>query len=236
MKARDLTNQVFGRLTVIEFAGRRRTKGGESKRTWLCLCECGKRTIVDAGALIKGNTLSCGCLFAEQKIKHGMYKERAYGTWGDMKTRCDQPNHKSYKHYGGRGISYDKKWETFEGFWSDMEEGYADNLTLERVDVNGNYCKENCIWVTKKTQARNRRKTSKNKTGVTGVRIWVDKKVNTPYYVATSQGLDGKSINKYFSMLKYGGDLAFKLACEFREETIAELNEMGAGYTENHGK
>lgn len=232
-----LEGQVFNRLTVISFAGTRRTSGkGASIRMWDCLCECGNRLNVDTRALTSGNTGSCGCYKLDVTTKHGMWQSRVYQTWGDMKIRCDNPEHKSYNHYGGRGISYQESWQTFEGFWSDMEEGYADNLTLERVDVNGNYCKENCTWVTKLTQSRNRRKHSQNKTGVTGVRIWVDKKVDTPYYVASAQDLNGKQISKYFSILKYGKDEAFRMACEFREETIKLLNEMGAGYAESHGK
>ncbi|RYY51294.1 MAG: AP2 domain-containing protein [Chitinophagaceae bacterium] len=236
MKARDLTGQVFGRLTAIKFSGRTRTAGGESKRNWLCQCTCGNELNVAVGALTSGNTTSCGCYKLEVTTKHGMWQSRVYQTWSDMKTRCINAEHKSYEHYGGRGISYQESWETFEGFWLDMEEGYADNLTLERVDVNGNYCKENCTWVTKQTQARNRRKHPQNKTGVTGVRIWVDKKVDTPYYVASSQGFDGKVIQKMFSVLKYGEEEAFRLACKFREDTITKLNEMGAGYAESHGK
>lgn len=235
-KALDLVGQTYGRLTVIEFAGTRRTTGGESKRSWLCRCSCGKETTVDIGLLRSGNTTSCGCYKTEQQTSHGKYKTREYKIWTDMKTRCINVDHKSYDHYGGRGIGYQDSWELFENFWTDMQEGYADNLTLERIDVNGNYCKDNCTWATKQTQARNRRKHPENKTGVTGVRIWIDKKVNTPYYVASSQGFDGKVIQKMFSMLKYGKEEAFRLACEFRENTIKKLNEMGAGYAESHGK
>lgn len=76
-----------------------------------------------------------------------------------MKQRCNNPNVKAFKNYGGRGIKYAKHWEKFDGFLEDMLTGYKPNLTLERIDVNGNYCKENCTWITKAEQTHNTRKT-----------------------------------------------------------------------------
>lgn len=88
---------------------------------------------------------------------HGMVYTRPHRAYWNMRKRCDNPKNKSYPDYGGRGITYCEKWSTFQGFWEDMQEGYADDLTLDRIDVNGNYCKENCRWVSKKVQANNTR-------------------------------------------------------------------------------
>lgn len=92
-------------------------------------------------------------------IKHGMFGTRPYGIWKNMKSRCNRTVDKDYPKYGGRGISYDKKWETFIGFWSDMSKGYNDDLTIDRIDNNGDYCKSNCRWANLFTQNRNRRNT-----------------------------------------------------------------------------
>jgi hypothetical protein len=89
--------------------------------------------------------------------KHGMKGTKIYGVWESMKKRCNNPNNKSYKDYGGRGIEYEPKWETFEGFYDDMGSLYSDGLTLERIDVNGHYCKNNCEWIPGSQQSRNRR-------------------------------------------------------------------------------
>lgn len=89
--------------------------------------------------------------------KHGMWQTRQYRIWVNMRTRCTNPKANNYHNYGGRGITYDPKWETFEGFWEDMQEGYSDELTLDRIDNDGNYCKENCKWITMKEQQNNRR-------------------------------------------------------------------------------
>ncbi|PZM86336.1 hypothetical protein DLH72_01205 [Candidatus Gracilibacteria bacterium] len=88
-------------------------------------------------------------------FKHGLTKTKIWYIWCSMKGRCNNPNNKDYKRYGGRGIKYDKKWEDFLGFYSDMGETYKDGLELDRIDNNGNYCKENCRWTTRKTQNRN---------------------------------------------------------------------------------
>lgn len=88
--------------------------------------------------------------------KNPLYQGREYHSWNSMKNRCNNPNLKEYKNYGGRGISYDKNWENFEGFFQDM--GYRpEGTTLDRIDVDKDYCKENCRWATKEEQQRNQR-------------------------------------------------------------------------------
>lgn len=100
---------------------------------------------------------------------HGMTKTKIYNSWRGMKERCDNPNNKRYSSYGARGITYDSKWVTFDGFYSDMGSSYVESFELDRIDVNGNYCKENCRWVTESEQAYNQRKRTDNKSGKTGV-------------------------------------------------------------------
>ena len=97
-----------------------------------------------------------------RKFNTPEYRKRytgIYGSWYAMKQRCGNPNHKAYKNYGGRGITYDPKWEKFENFKKDMEEGHKRGITLDRIDNNGNYCKENCRWATRKQQMNNTRNT-----------------------------------------------------------------------------
>jgi hypothetical protein len=100
---------------------------------------------------------------------HGMTKTKIYNSWRGMKERCDNPNNNRYSYYGARGIMYNKKWVTFEGFYSDMGESYLEGFELDRIDVNGNYCKENCRWTTQSEQCYNQRKRTDNKSGKTGV-------------------------------------------------------------------
>jgi hypothetical protein len=88
---------------------------------------------------------------------HRMSSTRQNNIYRNMKKRCDNPNCPDYKNYGGRGIRYCDKWKTFEGFWEDMQEGYSDELTLDRKDVNKGYSKDNCRWVNRYVQANNTR-------------------------------------------------------------------------------
>jgi len=90
-------------------------------------------------------------------IKHGMSTTRQYSIWRGMKTRCTNKNQPNFARYGQRGISYDPKWATFEGFWNDMGGDYYDGLTLERRDNGGSYTKDNCVWVTPREQNLNMR-------------------------------------------------------------------------------
>jgi hypothetical protein len=93
------------------------------------------------------------------KISHDLYQTRLYRVWANMKKRCNKPNAYQYHRYGGRGITYDPKWETFSGFYVDMHETYNPNFQLDRIDNDGNYSKENCRWVTPKVNSLNRSQT-----------------------------------------------------------------------------
>lgn len=159
----EYLNEVFGRLTPIEFLG-----AIDGNNCWLCACECGNSKIVRQTHLKYRQVLSCGCMWHEDK--HGMSDDRVYNIYKQMKQRCYNPNHPSFNEYGGRGIKICERWlESFESFWEDMEDGYSETLTLDRIDVNGGYYKENCRWVTKSIQGFNQRKRSTNSSGKTGV-------------------------------------------------------------------
>lgn len=156
MKRKELAGLVFGRYTVISWITR--SKNGTSK--WLCRCECGTEKVIFATALLDGTTKSCGCLSREQAGKRltthgqtrGKQRSGAYISWDRMKQRC---NTKSNKHYGGKGVSYCKKWESFENFLLDMGER-PDGMTLDRIDPRGNYEPANCRWATHEQQAGNK--------------------------------------------------------------------------------
>ena len=149
---KNLTGEKFGRLTVIE-----RAENKNNRTTWLCKCECGNETIVEGFCLKHGTTKSCGCLRREYNTKHGSSHSRLYRIWSAMKGRCLNKNSYSYKWYGERGITICNEWiDDFQRFydWA-MLNGYSDDLSIDRIDVNGNYEPNNCRWVDIKTQANN---------------------------------------------------------------------------------
>ena len=151
-KFKDLTGQKFGKLTVI--SREKNDKHGNIR--WLCKCDCGKETTVQGGHLTSGRTKSCGCV-----RNHGQSRTRLYRIWVAIKTRCYNPAHNNYKNYGGRGIvmCYSIK-DNFTAFreWA-LTNGYKKGLTIDRVDVNGNYTLDNMRWATMSEQARNKRNT-----------------------------------------------------------------------------
>lgn len=154
----DLASMRFGRLVVVS----RAENVGRTTR-WNCLCDCGNLVIVRQPDLKARKTQSCGCLhreqLAERNTVHGLSKTKLCDIWRSMKDRCNNPKNRAYKNYGGRGISICNEWLTdFKAFydWA-MANGYGDNKSIDRINVNGNYEPENCRWTDYKTQANNTR-------------------------------------------------------------------------------
>lgn len=160
-----LTGKIYGRLVVVE-RNYNMNKGGV---WWTCQCSCGNIKSVKGSNLINGGTKSCGCYKSEcssARIKailttHGGTGTRLHKIWECMKSRCSYSKGDAYKNYGGRGITVCDEWKNdFVKFydWA-LVNGYKDDLTLDRINVNGNYEPSNCRWVTRKEQNRNTRKT-----------------------------------------------------------------------------
>lgn len=167
---KDLSGNKYGRLTVIE-----RSHGDGKHTYWKCHCECGNQIIVCGDSLKRGATRSCGCLNSEmsrKKLKtHGKSAERVYKIWLQMKYRCSNKNATGFKYWGGKGIKVCEEWQnSFEKFycWAILN-GYRDDLTIDRINSNGNYEPTNCQWLTKGDNSRKalfERKFKKNDFGV----------------------------------------------------------------------
>ena len=170
MKLIDLTGQKFGRLTVIERAENHITNNGCVKTQWLCECCCDNKTriVVNTQNLRNGHTKSCGCLRIEEAkksikinhapIKHGKSNTRLYKIWYAMKDRCYNPKNKKYALYGAENKQVCDEWQEFEPFyeWA-MENGYKENLTIERIDGTKGYNPKNCKWASYTEQNNNKR-------------------------------------------------------------------------------
>lgn len=145
---KDITGNQFKFLSVLGYLG---------KGKWHCKCECGNVKIVSTAKLNNGHVKSCGCLAKTNAVKHNAIGTREYITWTNIKARCTNPNNNSYYNYGGRGITVCDKWlESFENFYEDMG-NCPKGFSIERVNNNKGYNKNNCIWASSKTQSMNRR-------------------------------------------------------------------------------
>lgn len=203
----DLTGQKFGRLTALY------TVPNNSYRArWHCVCECGNTKDVLQQNLCNGHVRSCGCLHAERNVEkinaynsyinresHNETKTKLYHIWVGIKSRCFGETSTSYHEYGERGISVCDEWRnsflTFKE-WA-ISHGYSEELSIDRIDVNGNYSPDNCRWVSASVQAFNKRVPKRNTSGHVGV-SWNKKEQKWVAYISKNRKVHflGSYVNK----------------------------------------
>ena len=194
----NLAQKRFGSLLVIGVAKKKFEKYGNS--SWACLCDCGNITIKSTTQLNKNKHSSCGCVTSN--IRHGENKTKLHRIWMTMRERTTRKKCQSYKHYGGRGIKVCEEWQTYENFrdWA-LSSGYEEGLSIERVDNDGDYCPENCVWADRYTQANNKR---------TNVKITLDGQTKTMSEWARDYGICYKLVHARINKLGQSPEKAIK--------------------------
>lgn len=211
----DCIGKTFNRLTLL---GLHEKRG--RKNFGLFLCSCGKQHVAEFSAVACGGIKSCGCLLLEASRRqgkanatHGMSKSPEFNIWTRMTQRCQNPRDKSYGRYGGRGIKVCQRWLKFENFYEDMGPRPGREFSLDRIDVNGDYCPENCRWATAKEQASNTRR---------NVYVNVDGEAKTLSDAAIHYGVDRCTVK---SRMARGMDVNDALTAPVREISKTRRNE-----------
>lgn len=204
-RRKDLVGKRFGKLLVVKYIPTEERK--DKRKQYLCKCDCGKEFLARGYSLVSGRNLSCGCYRMERyndghSKTHGMSDKKLYKVWTSMKARCDNKNNQRYESYGGRGITYCKEWEKFEPFmnWA-FSNNYKEGLSIDRIDVNGNYEPSNCRWVTLSEQADNKRCSRKIKyKGNEFTAKQLSEEFNIPYSTIYNNVIRrGKDIEKFLN-------------------------------------
>ncbi len=239
MREIDITGQRFGTLVAIGKEGK--TESGIC--LWLFECDCGNTHKCTKHHIMRSNSSSCGeCSVkrtANKRATHGRSRkgtsDKAYTAWCKVKERCFNPNTESYRLYENLDVKMEPEWvEDFSKFLDHIGDPPSSQYSVDRKDNSLGYVRGNVRWADHFQQARNRGMCKLNKSGVTGVSF--SKVGSKGRYVASWRDLSGKLRCKYFSVSKYGDELAFFMACEQREHQIMLLNLQGAGYSDSHGK
>ena len=166
-KYRDLSQTRVGRLLILRVAYLKNfPKCGRKHEMWECICDCGKRVIVDKGCLMRGTTVSCGCYHREKTIKQmttpGHSDSKLHNVWLSMRNRCTRTKDSHYKYYGGKGISVCDDWQDFSAFYNwAISNGWREGLTIDRIDNSKGYNPENCRIADFITQANNKTNNAK---------------------------------------------------------------------------
>lgn len=206
-KFKDITGQRFGKLKVIEKVDK--DKYGHTR--WLCECDCGNKKIISGKSLRNGHTQSCGCYHKKQisklNLKHGKSNLRIHKIWSNIKQRCFNENNLRYQYYGARGITICNEWkDDFMSFYNwAMMNGYKDNLSIDRIDVNGNYEPSNCRWATQSEQNANTRNRKNSTTGQRNIY---------------------KFKNYFLVIIKYKNEIIFRKKFSSLDEAINERNNF----------
>lgn len=197
---RKLIGNRYGRLTVVGDG-----KHENWKHKWECKCDCGNTVYVETSKLTTGHTQSCGCLqkerTAEASVTHGQSKSRIHKEWRGILHRCKNPSASHYENYGGRGITVCEEWKGQNGFinfynWS-MENGYADNLTLDRIDNDKGYSPDNCRWIPHIENCHNRGARKDSTTGYPGVQERVMADGSIRYRVSITANYERFNLGHY---------------------------------------
>lgn len=234
---KNLVGNSYGRLKVLSYSHR---NPKNRMAHYVCECSCGKSKVVSHGNLRSGHTTSCGC-FAREKASvtsktHGMSKTKEFKALAHIKDRCNNPNSQDYSSYGGKGLIVDPSFmESFENFYNHIGPAPTDvKVSVDRIDRNLGYIIGNIRWATDSQQAQNKGKQRNNTSGVSCIQFYHSGKPTHSTYAVATWSKNG-TFNKKFNCKKLGLFPAFKLAFEYRNRMILELNNSGENYSPTHG-
>lgn len=217
MKSYSMKDLIKGlKINNLTFIGRteRPLHHKPNRKSYgLFKCDCGEDRVLRCDQFLSGNQQTCGCFWISESYEYSLRNRKMVECHKAMLARCYNKNNPSYPDYGARGIKVCERWHNIANFFADMEETHSDNLSLDREDVNGDYCPENCSWREHSWQMFNQRQNVTNTSGKTGV-SWNKASCNWEAYIQK----DGKKIN-------LGRYETFEAAVKVREE--AEINYFG---------